>query len=138
MFKEGKRLKVLVMTLFLFGLVIFPLIPKVESSEILEPAIFTKSFPASIRGSPEFDNNPVTIPDKSELSFYNISVLFSPTSHSATGWANVSFQNTENVALDHVFIYGPWKLKKLYLVPWKFTQSLTATILLWSMKSLML
>lgn len=98
----------------LVNLSILPLIPKVESSEILEPATFIKSFSASIKGSPDFDNNPVTIPDKSELSFYNITVLFSPTSHSATGWANVSFLNTENVSLDHVFFHlWPMEIEKI-------------------------
>ncbi|MHA1989899.1 MAG: M1 family aminopeptidase [Candidatus Hodarchaeales archaeon] len=51
------------------------------------------------------DNIPVLKPTKEELHYYNISVDYSPISHSASGWINISFLNKEQIPISNLLLH---------------------------------
>ncbi|OLS27076.1 MAG: Leucyl aminopeptidase [Candidatus Heimdallarchaeota archaeon LC_3] len=50
-------------------------------------------------------NTPVPIPTKDELHHYNISVYYEPSTHSTTGWTNISFLNKEAIILSNLMLH---------------------------------
>ena len=50
-------------------------------------------------------NTPVPKPTRDELNQYNISVIYDPSTHSTTGWTNVSFLNKESLTVSNLILH---------------------------------
>lgn len=83
-------------------ILIFVTPESVQSSQHVNDVTKVESLPDTFFKT---NNTPVPIPSADELSSYTIDVDFSPNLHSATGWANISYLNTENIALNEVYFH---------------------------------
>jgi hypothetical protein len=85
--------------LFFFILVLF-IFPFNDINGIFQVDRNEKKDPLKIH-----ENFPVQKPTKDELHLYNISVDYSPVTHSASGWINVSFLNKETFPVSDLLFH---------------------------------